>query len=125
MHDSTTRNAAARHRATRRLRNLTIGTTLAGVTASAGFGWLAAVTYAGAPGTGSTLDPSTTTSDASIGGPTTVQRASGVTGTTDDSGSTSGSTSGSSGSTSGSSSIGSSGQLRSSSGRAHVSTGGS
>ena len=124
MDDSTTRttgSTVARNRATRRLRTLTIGTTLAGVAASAGFGWVAAATYAGAPSTGSTLDPSTTTPDSSISGPVTVQGSSGVTGTTGDSGSISGPTSGSSGS----SSTGSSGQLRSSSGRAHVSTGAS
>jgi len=65
MNASTPRGKAVRSRASQRLRNLTIGTTLAGMAASAGFGWLASATY---DGTGaSAANPtssSTTTSDA-------------------------------------------------------------
>ncbi len=106
MNDSTPRGKAVRSRATRRLRNLTIGTTLAGIAASAGFGWLAALTYDGsnlttASTAGSTS--TTTTSDSTVTAPSTSI------GTT-------GSSSGSSSSSSG---------ISRSSGPAHVSTGGS
>ncbi len=40
--------AIHRSRATQRLRNLTIGTAAVGLVATAGFGWLAAMTYDGA-----------------------------------------------------------------------------
>ncbi len=47
MHDHTRRSRHQRARAIDRLRNLTVGTTLAGVAATAGFGGLAAFTYHG------------------------------------------------------------------------------
>ena len=63
MHDHTRRSRHQRTRAIDRLRTLTVGTTLAGVAATAGFGGLAAITYHGfddqAPDNGaSTLDGS-------------------------------------------------------------------
>lgn len=102
MNDSTPRSRAVRSRATRRLRTLTIGTTLAGFAASAGFAWLAAATYDGTGANVATVDGSTTiASGPSAGAPST--------------------TSGSMGSSSSSSSSG----VTRSSGRAQVSTGGS
>ena len=43
-----TGRAEARSRANRRLRNLTVGTTLAAVAATGGLSWLAALTHSGA-----------------------------------------------------------------------------
>jgi hypothetical protein len=47
MQDETRRSRHQRARAIDRLRTLTVGTTLAGVAATAGFGGLAAITYSG------------------------------------------------------------------------------
>lgn len=113
MNDSTPRGKAVRSRATRRLRNLTIGTTLAGIAASAGFGWLAALTYDGSNLTTASTAGSTSTTTGSTS--TTTTSDSTVTAPSTSSGTT-GSSSGSSSSSSG---------ISRSSGPAHVSTGGS
>jgi hypothetical protein len=89
-----------RTRAFRRLRTMTIGTALAGVAASAGFGWLAAATDAG-----QTTQVTVTGSASTTTGSTTTT--------------TSGSTS------SGTTSTTSGGRVSSTSGGAQVSTGGS
>lgn len=54
MTTTDTGRAEARSRATRRLRTMTIGTALAAVAATGGLGWLAAVTDDGTPTTGAT-----------------------------------------------------------------------
>ena len=106
MNHSTPRSKAVRSRATRRLRNLTIGTTLAGFAASAGFAGLSAATFDGSGLRAATAaGSSTTTSDSSVTAPLVNG------GATD--------------SSSGSSSSSSSNRVSPSSGRAHVSTGGS
>lgn len=117
MNDLTRHGKANRSRATARLRNLTIGTTLAGLAASAGFGLLAAATYDGSSVNAANAAGSpTTTTDSSVQAPSSTS------GTTDSTGGQSLSPSPSPTSpSSGSSTNGVSG----SPGRAHVSTGGS
>lgn len=110
MNASTPQGKAVRSRATHRLRDLTIGTTLAGLAASAGFGWLAAATFDGSSlKTANAADPSTTTLDSSIGSPSVVG------GTTDAAGDQSAS----------STALPSTSSVSRSSRKAHVSTGGS
>jgi hypothetical protein len=107
MNSSTTRNKSDRTRGTERLRNLTIGTTLAGLAASAGFGWLAAATYDGSSLTTAAVTDTSTSTGSS---------ATSTANPTDTTGSSSSSSS---------SSMPSSGGVSSSSGRAHATTGGS
>jgi hypothetical protein len=78
--------AAARSRANRRLRRMTIGTTLLGLAATGGLGWFAAVTYDGSTATattasvtldgttaaGTTTSPSTSTTTSPSSTSTTI-----------------------------------------------------
>ena len=98
--------------ATELLRDLTIMTAVVGLAATAGFGWLASMTYAGAPASGTSGTDATTAGDPVAPGadnpapnPVATPRP----------------RTGSSGSSSGGSSSGVSGSRR----RGHVSTGGS
>lgn len=70
MHDDTRRSRHQRARAIDRLRTLTVGTTLAGVAATAGFGGLAAVTYHGFDD--QSVDSGSTSVDGSQDGTTTA-----------------------------------------------------
>jgi hypothetical protein len=110
MNHSTPRGNVVRSRATRRLRNLTIGTAFAGMAASTGFAGLAAATY---DGTGATpadaAAPSSTTSGVTVTGPSATSNPTSSSGSSP---------------TSPPSSTSSSGVSRSSL-RPHVSTGGS
>jgi hypothetical protein len=103
-HDAAMKNltpggTVARARATQRLRNLTIGTTLAGVAASAGFGWLAATTYTGNTGSSSSSNAEVSTATSSAATSATPPSTSSVPSSTN--------------------------SVSSSTGSAHVSTGGS
>ena len=60
METSTPQRADDRARALRRLRAMTIGTALAGVAATGGFGWLAATTHPGSSATVASVDNATT-----------------------------------------------------------------
>ena len=69
----------ARSRANRRLRRMTIGTTMLGVAATGSIGWLAAATYNGATAAGTETaivsgvnEPSTTSTTAATATPTTT-----------------------------------------------------
>lgn len=117
MNASMHRGKASRSRATQRLRNLTIGTTLAGLAASAGFGVLAAATFDGtAVTTADAADSSTTNPDSGLGSSTgTSQTTDSAAGLPSSVGSSSSSSSGLSSTTG----------VTKTSRRAHVTTGGS
>jgi hypothetical protein len=87
MDTSTPQRTNARTRALRRLRTMTIGTALAGVAASAGFGWLAAATddggtqpVAAVDSTGTTTTPSTGTTTGTSSSTTSSATVSGTSG---------------------------------------------
>jgi hypothetical protein len=67
MDTSTTQRANDRTRAMVRLRNLTIGTALAGVAATSGLGWIAANTDAGSIAKVASASSTTTTTTATSG----------------------------------------------------------
>ena len=102
--------------ATRRRTELTSATALIGLVATAGFGWLAAATYAGAPKPDTT--PTTHATSTPTATPSTNRHEES---TSDDSSSNRSTDVGSSSSSSGSSSSG----ITRGTGRAHVSTGSS
>ena len=109
---------AHRTRASRLRSDLTGLTVLTGLVATAGFGWLAAETYAGTPQTSKTA---TTTDRSTVATPTPTHESSTSNGSTSN-GSSSSSSSGSS--SSGGSVSGNSGVSRSS-GRGHITSGSS
>lgn len=122
MHESTHRSKAVRSRATRHLRHLTIGTTLAGMAASAGFGLLAAATYDGTASAADAADSTTITSDVTVVSPTATPAA--INPTVSPS-TTASSSSSATTTTTSSSTAKSSSRVTRSSGRAQVSTGAS
>lgn len=103
---------AHRTRASRLRSDLTGLTVLTGLVATAGFGWLAAETYAGTPQSSKTTTTTTRTEGSTVATPTP----------TDDQSTNSGSSSGSSSS---GSSVGGSGGVSRSSGRGHITSGSS
>jgi hypothetical protein len=109
MKTSTPQRADDRARAMRRLRAMTIGTALAGIAATGGFGWLAATTHPGS----SAMVASVAATPAAGGSTTGTSTTSGT--------STAAATASPTSTKTGSSSSG----VTSSSGRAQVSTGGS
>ena len=74
MDTPTPKRSDDRARAMRRLRAMTIGTALAGVAATGGFGWLAATTHPGSTATIASVESTTgtSTSAAATASPTTT-----------------------------------------------------
>jgi len=118
---------AHRTRASRLRSDLTGLTVLTGLVATAGFGWLAAETYAGTPQSSKAPTTTTTTDGSTVAAPTPTNHSSTTTNGSTSNGSTSnGSTSnGSSGSSSSGGSVSGSSGVSRSSGRGHITSGSS
>jgi hypothetical protein len=111
MDTTTAHRTNDRTRAMRRLRAMTVWTALAGLTATGGFGWLAAATH---PGTTTTVASVVTTTGSSSSGTSSTSSTTAAAATASPSTTSSGS-----------SSTTSSSSVSSSAGQAQVSTGGS